>query len=419
VQEKKPNTTTTTTTNQMTSTNKSDLEQEFIDAQRYIQQGPPSNNSSNEIKLKFYSLFKQATEGPMPSNLKRPGLFDLVARAKYDAWKKLGQMTREEAIKNYLKTLDEVSPGWRQWIKQNPSLEQKESGIISPSPTNSQRAHAASKSIFTNNFLCGKVAIVTGGGSGICKAITESLMRHGCHTVIISRNFEKLKQAAQELNNLVNNGTTCIPISADVRDYARLERAFDEALERVPNNRLDILINGAAGNFMAPVEKLSSNAFKTVMEIDALGTFHSSKLAYEKYMKEHGGVIINLSMTLHLQGAPLQVHAGAAKSAIDAMTRHMAVEFGPRKVRVNAIAIGPIENTEGFSKLMPHQYLTQFQRLVPLQRWGRVEDIANATLYLVSDAASYVTGAILVVDGGSVFTTGGFGYPDMLGKSKL
>lgn len=434
----------------VSSTEPSSIDQQFQDAQTYIQIGPKSSqDSSNETKLAFYALFKQASTGPLDEKKnKRPGMFDLVARAKYDAWKKLGQMSKTDAMKAYMDTLTAQSPDWRQWMmehnnkkkQQQQNEKRQEQKLEGTSPilltasatmakTQDTTTTSSSSSVFKSDCLKGKVAIVTGGGSGICKDITLYLMQHGCHTAIISRNLEKLQHSAQELESIVNNNANnsqssdnkvrCVPLSADVRDYAKLELAFDQVLSQL--GRIDILINGAAGNFLAPAEKLSPNAFRTVLEIDTFGTFYASKLAYVKYMKQHGGSIVNLSMTLHHQAMPLQVHAGCAKSAIDAMTKHLAVEWGPTsRVRVNAIAIGPIEGTEGFSRLMSKEALEQMRRKIPIQRWGTVRDISNAVLYLVSDAASYVTGTVLTVDGGAVYTTGGMGYPESTMKmSKL
>ena len=404
-----------TTTATATST-----EQEFKDAQHYIANAPQDGgDNSNENKLKFYAYFKQATSGPCTG--KRPGMLDLVARYKYDAWKKLGNMSKEDAMKGYVNTLAGVSPKWRDWIKENKKEEEASSVTTNPTSASTTAALRPSvarrnpkKSVFAADCLQGQVAVITGGGSGICKAITEYLMRHGCDTVIISRTYDKLADAAQELEKKVNNGRKCIPVAADVRDYAKLEAAFDQVIKQF--NKIDILVNGAAGNFLCPASKLSTNAYKTVIEIDTIGTFNASKLAYLKSMQNNGGCIINCSMTLHYYGQPLQVHAGSAKAAIDAMTKHLAVEWGLDGVRVNAIAIGPIDNTEGFARLLPKSELLKMKRGVPVQRFGEVEDIADACIYLASDAGSYVNGAILVVDGGSQYTYGGYGYPDVLSR---
>jgi len=268
------------------------------------------------------------------------------------------------------------------------------------------------KSIFRDDIFKGRVAFVTGGGSGICKGITKELMLHGANAVIFARKKERLEAAAKELEE--QTGRKCLAVTGDVRDAKSVEAAVDMALAKF--GRIDILVNGAAGNFLAKAEKISPNGFKTVIDIDLVGTFITSQVVYKKYMKDHGGNILNLSMTLHWIGQALQTHAGAAKAGIDAMTRHMAIEWGLNNVRVNAIAIGPIQDTEGFTRLLPKPMLKRVLESIPAGRFGSISDIGLAAIYLVSDAASYVTGTILTVDGGSWMTTGGLFYPQMLSK---
>jgi len=256
-------------------------------------------------------------------------------------------------------------------------------------------------SVFRDDVLADKVALITGGGSGICLEITRKFMQHGCNTVIVSRSQERLDEAAKSLE--AETQGRCIPIAADVRDIEAVEAAVDKTLEAFGG--LDILVNGAAGNFLCPAAKLSSNAFKTVLEIDTLGTYNMSKAAFEKALKHSGGSILNISATLHYAGQALQVHPGVAKAGIDAMTRHLAVEWGGANIRVNAVAPGPIGDTEGMRRLMPPGMKEDLERRIPLKRFGRSEEIGDAALFLSSDAAAWITGAILVVDGGSWMTT--------------
>uniref|UniRef100_A0A8B9MZX1 Peroxisomal 2,4-dienoyl-CoA reductase [(3E)-enoyl-CoA-producing] n=1 Tax=Accipiter nisus TaxID=211598 RepID=A0A8B9MZX1_9AVES len=165
-------------------------------------------------------------------------------------------------------------------------------------------------------------------------------------------------------------------------------------------------VGGAAGNFLCPASALSFNAFKTVIDIDTIGTFNTSKVLFEKYFRDHGGVIVNITATLSYRGQALQVHAGTAKAAIDAMTRHLAVEWGPNNIRVNSLAPGPITGTEGYRRLGGRfaEEGSQFD-VIPLQRAGNKTEIAHSTLYLASPLSSYVTGTTLVVDGGSWLTS--------------
>ncbi|KAI5624145.1 peroxisomal 2,4-dienoyl-CoA reductase, partial [Silurus asotus] len=256
--------------------------------------------------------------------------------------------------------------------------------------------------IYSQDLLRDHVAFVTGGGSGIGFRTAEILMRHGCDTAIASRNLEKLTEAAKKLT--CATGRRCLALRMDVRQPDSVSAAVDETLKEF--GRLDILVNNAAGNFLCPASALSFNAFRTVMEIDTMGTFNTSKVVYEKWLKDHGGSIVNISATLGYRGQALQVHAGSAKAANDAMTRHLAVEWGPSGVRVNTVAPGPISGTEGYRKLGgSHAESAGVFRTIPLQRAGNKTEMAHAVLFLASRAASYVTGATVVADGGAWLTS--------------
>ncbi|KAL4617910.1 peroxisomal 2,4-dienoyl-CoA reductase isoform X1 [Arapaima gigas] len=256
--------------------------------------------------------------------------------------------------------------------------------------------------IYSPELLKDKVAFITGGGSGIGFRTAEILMRHGCDTAIGSRNLEKLKQASNKLT--AATGRHCLPLAMDVRKPETIAAATEEALKEF--GKIDILVNNAAGNFLCPATSLSFNAFRTVMEIDTMGTFNTSKVVYEKWFKDHGGCIVNISATLGYKGQALQVHAGSAKAANDAMTKHLAVEWGPSGVRVNSLAPGPISGTEGYRRLggLGAQTNGMFES-IPLQRAGNKTEMAHGVLFLASRASSYVTGACLVADGGSWLTS--------------
>ncbi|KAI7903587.1 2,4-dienoyl-CoA reductase [Cokeromyces recurvatus] len=244
--------------------------------------------------------------------------------------------------------------------------------------------------IFKDNLFKGKVLFCSGGGSGICRSMTEAMVNHGAKAVIFSRSKDKLEKAAREM--CLKTGGEVFAIAGDVRNPADIERAIKVTIEKY--GQLDFLINGAAGNFLSSFNDLSYNAFRTVIEIDLLGTFNLTKAAVE-HLKKSKGAIINVSATLHYTGTPFQQHAGAAKAAIDALTKHWAVELGPHGVRVNGIAPGPIASTVGMEKLGP----AFDTKGVPLQRMGEVQDIAQSTVFLFSEGASYITGVVLVVDG--------------------
>jgi 2,4-dienoyl-CoA reductase [(3E)-enoyl-CoA-producing], peroxisomal len=247
---------------------------------------------------------------------------------------------------------------------------------------------------FDPNLLKDRVALVTGGGTGICRGIALAFARHGCHVAITSRKMEHLEPTVEELRGI---GVRALARAADVRDPVAVGETVAAAVAEL--GRLDILINGAAGNFVCLAENLSPNGFGTVVDIDLKGTFNASRAALP-HLKARGGSVINISATLPYLGTMGQSHAAAAKAGIDSLTRTLAVEWGPLGIRVNGIAPGPIDGTEGVRRLTSEASREQAVRTCPMGRLGTTDDIANAALYLCSDAASYVNGVTLVVDGG-------------------
>lgn len=268
---------------------------------------------------------------------------------------------------------------------------------------------ASTTAIFAADILKGKVALVTGGGSGICKGIAGAFMRHGANVVIFGRTASKLEEAARELTGAT--GQVCKTVAGDVRKPEDCDKAVKAVLENF--GRLDVLINGAAGNFLALLETMSPRAFRTVIEIDLLGTFNMTRACKDALFASKGSVM-QLSATLHYTGTPLQGHAGTAKAGIDAFTRHLAVEWGPKGVRVNCIAPGPIGETEGISKLMPPQYAERAVAMIPCGRMGQIRDVEHMALFLASDGAIWINGQVFVVDGGAWLLGSGIGvqmYP--------
>lgn len=257
-------------------------------------------------------------------------------------------------------------------------------------------------STFRQDLLAGKVALVTGGGSGICKGIAAAFVAHGADVGIVGRKADRLEAAAAELSAMGPGRAFALP--GDVRDYAAMEAVVDALIERAGG--LHIVVNGAAGNFLCTAAKLSSNGFRTVLDIDALGTFNVSRVAFDKALQKAGGCIINISATLHYGATLMQIHAASAKAAVDATTRGMALEWGPAGVRVNGIAPGPIDDTEGVVRLLPPGQRARAERAIPLRRFGRIDEIADVALFLASDAASLVTGLVVVADGGACLPTG-------------
>jgi peroxisomal 2,4-dienoyl-CoA reductase len=247
---------------------------------------------------------------------------------------------------------------------------------------------------FADNLLAGRVAFVTGGGTGITGGVARSLAENGARVVLVSRKLEHLEPAAEKIQS---EGGEALAVTADVRNMEEVEKALATAVEKF--GKIDIVVNGAAGNFLCPAEEMSPNGFGTVVDIDLKGTFNVSRAAFAELQKTRG-TILNISATLHYLGTPLQLHVSAAKAGVDALTRNLAVEWGRYGIRVNAVAPGPIEDTEGMKRLVPSAIKEKLLRRIPSGRFGRIRDIEHASVFLCSDAASFINGTILVVDGG-------------------
>ena len=255
---------------------------------------------------------------------------------------------------------------------------------------------------FRPDCLSNKVALVTGGGSGICFEIVRQLLLHGCAgAVICGRREAFLIRASQSLS--LDSGKTCMYKVCDVRDAGACVDAVKYALEKF--GRLDILVNGAAGNFLAEASALKPKGFKTVMEIDTQGTFNMCHAAFPGLKAGGGGAVINISATLQYGATWFQCHASAAKAAVDSLTRSLALEWGSDAIRVNGIAPGPIADTPGTTKLAPGLDEEDVNNMaiesIPIGRMGTTFDIGMAAVFLCSEGSgSFVTGDVMVVDGG-------------------
>jgi 2,4-dienoyl-CoA reductase [(3E)-enoyl-CoA-producing], peroxisomal len=258
--------------------------------------------------------------------------------------------------------------------------------------------------VFRPDILTGRVALVTGGGTGIGLGIASALAAAGADVAIASRKPEHLEPAAAGLRNA---GAKVSAVEVNVREPESVARMMDRVSRE--HGRLDILVNNAAGNFYAPSANLSPNGWRAVMETDLYGTFFCCQAAYPLMKGQGGGRIISISMTLHYRGWPQMAHATAAKAGIDALTRTLAVEWARDRITVNAVAPGPVP-TEGVKKAFtppgndaPDLFgMEKFAAdSIPLGRWGTPEDIAQMVTYLASPAGDWITGSIIVVDGGA------------------
>ena len=274
------------------------------------------------------------------------------------------------------------------------------------------------KNLFRNNLFKDKVMIITGGTSRMLYQVAHDFMYLGGSVALVSRREVELDKIARRLTESVKNKSKAKGYKGDVRKYEDLYKVIDNIIKDF--GKIDFLVNGASGNFLADAENLSPNGFKTVLEIDTLGCFNMCKLVFNKWMKQHGGVIINISSTVHHLGTFFQVHSGSAKAAIDNITKVLALEWGYYNVRVNGIAPGLISNTEGFKRYMDlsflnkrNKYLSEIKEdsfkdkiaeLLPIQVLGTKQNISHSIMFLISDAASYITGQTIVVDGGHLAT---------------
>jgi NAD(P)-dependent dehydrogenase (short-subunit alcohol dehydrogenase family) len=251
--------------------------------------------------------------------------------------------------------------------------------------------------IIVSDALAGKVAFIAGGSSGINLGIAQRFAAAGAKISLISRTAERVEAAAAGIRDA---GGAAIGMAADVRDFEAVDRAFARTHDE--QGEIDIVISGAAGNFLAPAIAMSANAFKTVVDIDLLGTFNVLRASFQ-YLRKPGASLISITAPQGERPAMFQAHACAAKAGINMLTKCLAMEWGPAGVRVNAISPGPIADTEGMRRLAasPEAEAAVKNRL-PLRAYGAKQDIADLALFLSSDNGRYITGAILDCDGGSV-----------------
>jgi NAD(P)-dependent dehydrogenase (short-subunit alcohol dehydrogenase family) len=251
-----------------------------------------------------------------------------------------------------------------------------------------------------DNALKGKTIVVTGGGSGLGKAMTRYFLELGANVAISSRNLEKLQNTAKELEQ--ETGGNCLPAQCDVRHYDQVEAMLKTVLDTF--GKVDVLLNNAAGNFISPTERLSANAFDTIIDIVLKGTKNCT-LAFGKHWidtKQERSKVLNIVTTYAWTGSGYVVPSAAAKAGVLAMTRSLAVEWAKYGMQFNAIAPGPFPTKGAWDRLLPGDLKDKFDmaKKVPLKRVGEHQELANLAAYLVSDFSSYINGEVITIDGG-------------------
>jgi short-subunit dehydrogenase len=251
-----------------------------------------------------------------------------------------------------------------------------------------------------DDALKGKVIVVTGGGTGLGKAMTRYYLQLGAKVVISSRKLDVIEQTANEL--MQETGGECLAVACDVREYGQVENMLAKTIERFGG--VDVLVNNAAGNFISPTERLSHRAFNIIVDIVLKGSYNCT-LAFGKYWianKQTNKSILSIVTTYAWTGSAYVVPSACAKAGVLALTRSLAVEWGSKGIRLNAIAPGPFPTKGAWERLLPGDLVEKFDmaKKVPLNRVGEHQELANLAAFLVSDFSSYINGDCITIDGG-------------------
>ena len=247
--------------------------------------------------------------------------------------------------------------------------------------------------------LKGKTILVTGGGTGLGKSMGLYFLKLGANLIITSRKLDVLQNTAKEME--ATTGGKVLPLACDVREIDQVEKMWADAISHF--GKVDVVLNNAAGNFISPTERLSSNAFNTVLDIVLKGTSNVTLTAGKYWIKEkQPGTFLNIVTTYAWTGSGYVVPSAAAKAGVLAMTRSLAVEWAKYKIRSNAIAPGPFPTEGAWSRLLPGDLVKKFDpaKKVPVGRVGEHQELANIAAYLVSDYSAYVNGEVISIDGG-------------------
>ncbi|XP_036610555.1 peroxisomal trans-2-enoyl-CoA reductase-like [Trichosurus vulpecula] len=269
------------------------------------------------------------------------------------------------------------------------------------------------KSCLAAGLLRNQVAIVTGGGTGIGKAIAAELLHLECNVVIASRRFDVLKSTAEELNaaRLPSNPAIVTPIQCNIRKEEEVNNLVKSTLDI--HGKINFLVNNGGGQFSSPAELITAKGWNAVVETNLTGTFYLCKAVFNSWMKEHGGSIVNIIVTLS-QGFPGATHSGAARAGVENMSKTLAMEWAPYGIRINCISPGIIYSPTAFGNYekVGLTRMNQYYQHCLAKRFGVPEEISSVACFLLSPGASYITGHTVVVDGGSTLYSRRLDIPD-------
>jgi NAD(P)-dependent dehydrogenase (short-subunit alcohol dehydrogenase family) len=299
-----------------------------------------------------------------------------------------------------LKKVIKIKTFVHSWLTYQSETENRKQQTENRKPTKRLNHMDYTKKMLRDDALKGKTIVVTGGGSGLGKAMSTYFLELGANVVITSRNIEKLENTAKELEE--KTGGTVLPVQCDVRNYDEVEAMVQASVDKF--GVVDGLLNNAAGNFISPTERLSANAFDTIIDIVLKGSKNCT-LAFGKHWidnKEKDKTILNIVTTYAWTGSAYVVPSATAKAGVLAMTRSLAVEWAKYGIRSNAIAPGPFPTKGAWDRLLPGDLKEKFDlaKKVPLKRVGEHQELANLAAYLVSDFSAYVNGEVITIDGG-------------------